>query len=175
MKNQFLLIVLILLSFAAKAQRKELIIKFEPSFTPQSILTITESAKRSTIKFQTLHKDGSISKHEGKSVSKEEMNMLSEILSSYKFKFKGSIDTIETYETVKNGKTVTARKISLGSDGITVKGKWQNDSTTNNFSFWSPQAGSDNHNLITHLFVLMDSKFKSKSTKQYLQGLKEYF
>ncbi|GGK86930.1 hypothetical protein ACD591_19795 [Rufibacter glacialis] len=175
MKNQFLIIVLIFLSFAVKAQKKELTISFEPSFAKHSILTITELGKHSTIILQTLEKDGSILKQEKKSVDKEEMKTLSGFLSSYEFKFKGSIDTLGTYETVRNGKKVTAHRISFGNDGITVKGKWQNDSTTNDFSFWSPQAGTNNHDLITRLFVLMDSKFKRNYTKQYLQSLKKYF
>lgn len=177
MKITALIPLLILLAYSAVAQNKELVLKFKPSFIPSSILTVKEFGNKATIKLQYYVKKGddTVSIMEEKKLTKSDVDSLMSFFSKYKFKIKGNIDTLGTFEVERNGKKTAHYSISWGHDGITVNGKLRNEDNVKNFAFWSPKAGTDNHTLILKLLGIMDNNFKRKQTKRYLAGLKKYF
>ncbi|MEH0154519.1 hypothetical protein V6R21_10270 [Limibacter armeniacum] len=63
------------------------------------------------------------------------LNNLNSFLSGYKFEHKNSIDTIEVIKTVRNGEAVVQHVISMGTDGITIKGNLENEGNNKTFEF----------------------------------------
>ncbi|MGV3642191.1 MAG: hypothetical protein ACO1NZ_16825 [Adhaeribacter sp.] len=177
MIRKIVLLLFIVIAFSANGQNRELVLNFEPSFLPSSILTVKRYGGETMIKiqFQEEKETGTVSRSEERSLNNDDFNRLMGFLSTYQFKVKGNVDTVGTYERVTKGIKTIHYLISWGNDGVTVKGTLREIDKEKKFAFWSPKTDTSNHQLTMQIFELMNKNFKRKYTKQYLAELKKYF
>jgi hypothetical protein len=178
MKTTFAILYLTFLTFICKAQgNHELIVNFQPSFISHSVLSIKETNKKAviTLKIYGRNEKESVLIKEERKLQKNELDSLLSFFASYQFKIKGSIDTVGTSEVTLNGKTAIGHHVSIGMDGISVKGSFVDENQNKDFAFWSPKVNSENYKLITKVFDLMEVSLKKKAIQSYMIQLKAYF
>ncbi len=155
----------------------ELSINFSPSFTNHGALFISNKNGNSEMRLIVYDskKEFKIKHQEKVSVQKSQLTEILNFLERYDFKIKGSIDTLSSQRVFRNGDSTTAYRVSIGSDGITIKGSYKKNNLNREFAFWSPEKDSDNHRLAQQLFVLSNGSLKRKRSLDYIKTLKSYF
>jgi hypothetical protein len=103
------------------------------------------------------------------------LTALTDFLKTYKFKIKGSVDTVGAHKVFENGDSVLVYEVRSGTDGIDVHGVFTQDEIQHKFAFWSPDKGTENARFMHYIFSLTDSVFTSKQTTDYLEQLQQYF
>lgn len=167
--KQLLHISLLFLSFQAQAQFDKLTVHFYPSFMDSSMLSVNRVENEYSMTLET-------SQISTKSMLNSfEVDSLNSFMTGYNFQIKSSLDTVETIQKIINGDTTVQYVISMGNDGITVKGQMEYKEKSKSFAFWSPNKGVENHELIELLFNLMSVHFTKLETVNYLEQLEQYF
>jgi len=155
----------------------ELKIDFEPAFIKPSQVTIKKRGNSASLNFKIFdsRKKNILEESDGL-IKRNELKTLDEFLKSYKFKIKGSIDTIGTEkELVMGDSVVKYYDIMVGTDGITVKGTLTQDDNSKHFAFWSPKEGTKNAELISIISAILRRTFIERGIANYLESLREYF
>jgi hypothetical protein len=165
----FLQIILCAIAINCNSQIFSFKTEFQPSFIPSSILTIQDNGKKCIVSIK------SKSFSEKCEINGSKLVDIINFLNHYKFKIKGSIDTLGTFTEIENGDTITYYSLNAGTDGIDVNGQLVCDKITKEFKFWSPRKGTDNDSLIVLLFDLMNDNLKNDKTMNYIEQLEQYF
>jgi len=181
MNKYFVFIVLFSFARFASAQSNpnsyELKIDFEPAFIKSSQVIIKRSGGSASLDikiFASPKKD--ILKESNKLLKLQRLKTLEGFLQTYQFKIKNSIDTIGGEKEIVIGDSVMKfYDITLGVDGITVKGTLTKSEKVKQFAFWSPKEGTKNAELISILFAILRRTFIEKDIANYLEQLREYF
>lgn len=155
----------------------ELSVNFSPSFANHGALLISNKNGNSemTLIVYDSKKESKIKYQENVSVQQSQLAELLSFLEHYNFKIKGSIDTLSSQRVFRNGDSTTAYKVSIGSDGINIKGSYKKNGTKREFAFWSPEKDSNNYRLAQQLFALSNVSLKRKRSLDYIKTLKSYF
>jgi hypothetical protein len=153
------------ISCLVSAQTELMSIKFMPSFTKGSRLSISNSTGGYSVSL--------IGELVNETVLTQE-STIAKIQSFMPEYFIGkqqedSVERAKQLEDARNGVHM------VGLDGITIEGTYKDQNSNQIFQFWSPVKTSVNYKLMTLLFDLMKGLFVKPETAKYLTELLIYF
>jgi hypothetical protein len=161
----------------SKTDDYTLTIDFAPSFISTSKLVIHSAQDSNHIQLTIYnhYKDVNHVYTNKVRLKAKYLDGLTSFLQTYQFKIRGNVDTLGSHKVLENGDSVLVYSVSMGVDGITVSGVFDQTSTSKKFQFWSPKKDTANDKLVIILFDLMNKAFKDNKSTEYLRRLKGYF
>jgi hypothetical protein len=105
----------------------------------------------------------------------KQLNRLTDFFKTYKFRDNSSFDTVVTYKIGPKGDSVRIAEEIMGSDGIIVRGIFDQNKTIRKFEFWSPNKGTANDELSKILLDILYAAFRDETSVQYFELLEQYF
>lgn len=162
----------------SKAAESTLVLEFSPAFIKESTLVFHKGNKKSFAEL-TVFEDKALGKvrfKETMELTSDSSNKLFGFFNGYKFRIKGSQDTVGVEKYVnKRGDTVVDYVVTEGLDGITVTGALTSGSKAQKFAFWSPSEGTDNYRLMHIVFSMLNGRMKKPESITYMKALQGYF
>ncbi len=165
--KRLLMLLFLLSTMDCFSQINGLTIEFAPSFMERSQLLIGKENSKYTMTISNTKVN------EKCLLADSIIADLHHVLVDY-FKQKFTLDSIEHIKELEMSKG-GGLMVSIGVDGITVKGVLVENDNERSFNFWSPDRGSNDHKLISALYKLMYKTFTKPETINYLEQLEEYF
>lgn len=155
----------------------DLSLQFSPSFIFPSSLTISHRSDTSSAEIIIYNDWDKKTLYQSKRafIANEDINTIADFLKTYKFRMKGSSDTISFRKELIDGDSITVYSGWVGTDGITVKGMYNGGLLPKSFAFWTPFEGSENDQLMGIIFSAMYKSFSDNNVVNYLEELESYF